>query len=54
VDISSLDDLLHIHFVKKLELYDDTSPLLVSFAKQLKNYICPVIASYSVIVILFY
>jgi len=54
VDISSLDDLLPIHFVKKLELYDYTSPLLVSFAKQLKNYICPVIASYSVIVILFY
>jgi hypothetical protein len=54
VDSSSLDDLLPIHFVKKLELYDYTSPLLVSFAKQLKNDICPVIASYSVIVILFY
>jgi len=36
VDVSSLDDLLPMHLVKKLELYDDTSPLLVSFTKQLK------------------
>jgi hypothetical protein len=53
-EVSSLDDLLPMHFVKKLELCYDTSPLLVSFIKQLKNHICPVIALYSVIIILFY